>query len=274
MPFNNDIAGGNGSLVRNWLQSIDYVAGVNGWRISKDGSAEFNNGTFRGSIEVGSLTGQHFIVNNPATGDVIDIYNTANKLVFTIDNTGRVVSTSSATNSQAVLAGGSLLLEDSAESPQFPPFISGHILPDSTSMTIEGGIPADAVAFAQPSFISLNTGDALDSAYIFALQRNIQGTILQNDNAAIPNGNQIVHMDIYSATVAGGAGLATFNHNCQFTPTGGIVAALTNFSQWNWHDSFGTHGFTSTQAQIMPFFPNGASLGNGQVITFAAMFWG
>jgi len=88
MPFNNDIAGGNGSLVRNWLQSSNFVTGVSGWQIRKDGTAEFNNGTFRGSLQVGTAPGQRFIVN-PGNGDVLDVYDASNHLIANIDSQGQ-----------------------------------------------------------------------------------------------------------------------------------------------------------------------------------------
>lgn len=46
-----------GSLrVDSYIQSTDYVAGVSGWRISGDGDAEFDDGTFRGTIDADSGT--------------------------------------------------------------------------------------------------------------------------------------------------------------------------------------------------------------------------
>lgn len=49
------ITAGMGNLVIPSVQSPNYVAGSTGWQIRKDGSVEFNNGTFRGFIVGGSL---------------------------------------------------------------------------------------------------------------------------------------------------------------------------------------------------------------------------
>jgi len=38
------------------MQSTNYSAGTSGWNISKDGNAEFNSGTFRGTLNVKSAT--------------------------------------------------------------------------------------------------------------------------------------------------------------------------------------------------------------------------
>lgn len=60
MAFTNEVVGGI-TVVRPAIQSANYVPGVSGWRIARDGSAEFANGTFRGSV----------VVIDPATGNVL-----------------------------------------------------------------------------------------------------------------------------------------------------------------------------------------------------------
>jgi len=53
MPFSNPIVAGS-TLVRPAIQSPDYVAGVSGWAIKRDGTAEFNDVTVRGTIVSGN----------------------------------------------------------------------------------------------------------------------------------------------------------------------------------------------------------------------------
>lgn len=48
--FSNPILAGT-TLVRKNMQSEDFLTGVSGWRISRDGDAEFNDLTARGNIE-------------------------------------------------------------------------------------------------------------------------------------------------------------------------------------------------------------------------------
>lgn len=50
MTFSNPIVGGT-TLIRPSIHSPDYVAGTTGWTINKDGTAEFNDVTFRGSAQ-------------------------------------------------------------------------------------------------------------------------------------------------------------------------------------------------------------------------------
>lgn len=49
--FSNSIVAGVGALVRAYIKSPDYVPGVSGWAIFKDGSAEFNNITIRATLQ-------------------------------------------------------------------------------------------------------------------------------------------------------------------------------------------------------------------------------
>lgn len=61
--FKHDIAGGQGNLVIRALQSPDFAAGAQGWQVRRDGSVEFNNGTFRGTVSGGVFAGTDFEIN-------------------------------------------------------------------------------------------------------------------------------------------------------------------------------------------------------------------
>ena len=60
MAFQNDVVGGT-TLVRNAINSPNYVPGVSGWTINRDGSAEFANVTTRGPV----------VITNPANGQTV-----------------------------------------------------------------------------------------------------------------------------------------------------------------------------------------------------------
>lgn len=51
--FSNPIVQGSGQLVRKKIESVGFITGVTGWMIAQDGTAEFNNATVRGTIQVG-----------------------------------------------------------------------------------------------------------------------------------------------------------------------------------------------------------------------------
>ena len=63
--------------IENTIQSTDYVSGSAGWQINRDGSAELNNATFRGQLDVKSA----------ATGARVEITNSGFKVY---DDTGVV----------------------------------------------------------------------------------------------------------------------------------------------------------------------------------------
>lgn len=55
--FRNALFSNGGFLAIQAIQSPDFLTGVSGWQIRKDGTVEFNSATFRGTIVVGP-TGQ------------------------------------------------------------------------------------------------------------------------------------------------------------------------------------------------------------------------
>lgn len=75
VAFSNEITGGQGALVRPAIKSPNYSPGVSGWTIDRDGSAEFNNltirGTFNGTDYMIIGAGMFFYSGTPATGNLI-----------------------------------------------------------------------------------------------------------------------------------------------------------------------------------------------------------
>ena len=72
MPFTNPLVAGT-TLIRNAIQSPNYVAGVSGWAIMKDGSAEFNNVVVRGDFKASGSDGSFVEVIHNAPGAAIVI---------------------------------------------------------------------------------------------------------------------------------------------------------------------------------------------------------
>lgn len=66
--FSNAVLGGATKLIRAAIQSPNFLSGVSGWTINRDGSVEFNSGTFRGIITNGGM----FIYDGtPAAGKLM-----------------------------------------------------------------------------------------------------------------------------------------------------------------------------------------------------------
>lgn len=55
IDFKSNVVAGT-VLMRSAIQSPNYVAATSGWSINQDGSVEFNNGTIRGTLIVGTTT--------------------------------------------------------------------------------------------------------------------------------------------------------------------------------------------------------------------------
>lgn len=72
VPFSNSIVGGT-TLVRTAINSEGFVAGSTGWKIERDGDAEFNNITVRGSYQSG-VSGERITINDPTHPHDIAFY--------------------------------------------------------------------------------------------------------------------------------------------------------------------------------------------------------
>ncbi|MEH0582541.1 hypothetical protein QBA54_50795 [Streptomyces sp. B21-108] len=68
MAFRNEITAGT-TLIREAIQSQNFVTGSAGWRIKSDGSAEFNNVVIRGGTVVSGLA--LYYNGTPAAGNLI-----------------------------------------------------------------------------------------------------------------------------------------------------------------------------------------------------------
>lgn len=73
--FNNPIVGGGGALVYPSIHSPDFVHDISGWTINKDGSAEFDNltirGTFFGNDYILNSAGFFLYAGTPGAGNLI-----------------------------------------------------------------------------------------------------------------------------------------------------------------------------------------------------------
>lgn len=105
MPFENSITGGQGALIRPAIKSPNFVTGVSGWSINRDGSAEFNNVVVRGTVVAGAISagsiGSSNIVNSNFNGGTI------NQSTITFDNTGGVLFVYSTTTVVTTFNSGS-----------------------------------------------------------------------------------------------------------------------------------------------------------------------
>lgn len=72
--FSNPVVNAAGTLIRRLMKSDNYVAGVSGWQIERDGDAEFNTGTFRGTITITAVDGSKIVIDASAGSPVIRFF--------------------------------------------------------------------------------------------------------------------------------------------------------------------------------------------------------
>lgn len=257
-------------LVRPAIQSPNYVLGTSGWTVNRDGTSEFNSGTFRGSIEVGPLAGAHFIVNNSATGDIVDVYNSSNKLIFKIDATGRVFSYSTSSTAFAEFVAGVLSFGDTTVTPQLPLDIQGSLTSATTLVSLSSGLPPTAVGAATEAFIQATANAGAASEYILVGQRGVQGMMVQTDNGV--NSGQLIHIANYSGTTDANGHLV-FNHNCNFTPSGAFIMGRAPAVGTFPNLTYGTDGFTSTLANFSFIIANTNVVYANASVMFQALFY-
>lgn len=83
IPLNGETVAVDGS----WLRSPNYVAGVSGWKIDADGTAEFNNVVVRGTLSAGTI-GRADLVASSYAGDQTFIFPTLANGTFDVNTTG------------------------------------------------------------------------------------------------------------------------------------------------------------------------------------------
>jgi hypothetical protein len=277
MPFTNDIAGGQGSLVINWLQSANFVTGVSGWQIRKDGNVEFNNGTFRGSITSGNPAAQHLIINNPVTGDAVDVYDTLNRLVLAITANGVLETILRPSNSFALLQGNALAFGNTTSPPTSQAVIVGtsnnlvsHILIDSgRSIAVSGSSSLE--------YLDSNTGLG-GKSYVRAIQKadgvnpNVTGSIVQTDtdNAV----NNVIHAGYYGGTTDG-AGNLVLAHGCAFTPSAAVITVdASGTTNPNIVGSMRSAVLGATNFTTSWFIANTGAGYATSIVRFSAIFFG
>jgi hypothetical protein len=225
MTFRNAIVGGE-NLVIPAIQSPNYSAGVQGWRISRDGFIEMNTGTFRGSIESGPIPGQHFIVNNPATGHVVDIYDSGNNLICSIDGNGFIntygVGIPDVPTIQIGLGG--IAFFDSLTTQ------AGEVTIGEGAGSTELRVSSPVLAAGGTSLNLELVAPSASASYALLDQRGITGAVVQTDHAG--DGNQLIHLGAYVVTTDA-AGAGTFNHLAGFTPKFGFLAGANGLGAAN-----------------------------------------
>lgn len=176
MP-NDPIVGGN-VLRRPAIQSPNFVTGVSGWTINADGTVEFNNGTFRGTVTAATIIGA--LIESATSGRRLTIdangdikaYNASGAVLLWFKNSLDAFFIYADTGSAVQGA----LVSSIANSAGTDPFGGTYLAGSVTYVTIGG--QTYAIAIGRPVsqnipaviFHNLTTPPALDEPFIGAGQ--------------------------------------------------------------------------------------------------------
>lgn len=262
MGFRNPLVGGV-TLIRAAIQSNPYVTGVSGWSINRDGSAEFNNGVFRGSLGVGTAPGARFLVN-PGNGDVLDVYDANNLLIANIDSTGiyTVYQYDNITHAsiQHTEFGqqGLVYFSDVDASGALMEFASSAAGAPATQAvwTVQVANNNPGAHFEVYTLqVFAGSDDASKQPTMTGTERGHTGSIVQSDQVSTGN---LIHPGAVSGTTDA-SGFLTFNHGAAFTPTAILTqahgAGTPSFGKATVIDG----SITSTQAKVLCTNLNGTT---------------
>lgn len=207
MSFTNPVTGGQGTLVRPAIKSPNYVAGVSGWSINRDGSVEFNDltlrGTFSGTNYTINASGEFFYGGTPAFGNLVmsfarapgtdafgngylggsTVYDTANKLY---------INSFSSTFSQGTYSGAAFaVVFDTAQSSSLTnggggaltvtgPTRTASGFNDRVILTLLAGQQSQPTGGITPAIV------LLDSAGNSAVDFTLSGTTIKTNNSGSP----------------------------------------------------------------------------------------
>lgn len=223
-----EITAGN-TLVREAIQSQNFVAGSAGWQIKANGDAEFSNLVARGSLIAGPVPGRHIEINTPG--------HTA-EIVFYTGVNGETPSTLS----PQPFASGVVTFQTAQELNLTSPLVRigtvGNTLvvnPDANSfgvMTIEGsanwvGVPLVNtwvdVAGARAQYIR----DATGGVFLRGQVSNVNGAASNTLIGTLPVGYRPTQSVQFAQRAGAGAGVTAA---LQITTNGDIIS-LTNVAQ-------------------------------------------
>jgi hypothetical protein len=203
----NPILGGN-TLIRDAIQSSDFVAGSAGWAIFTDGSYEFGpGGTFRGNITVAGTDGSKVEIDSTGGHAEIDL----TPPTYT-DPTIINIPAQIGAGKNGVGNGSFGTLDFRSPNPLKPPLTTNTALISLQSSTLDGTFPSTIIL--QAGEIDLGTGGTVLKTNGHPLPGTwIAGAGTQADLAGVVGSGQVIQL---TATDAAGA-QPTFLANSWYT---------------------------------------------------------
>jgi hypothetical protein len=217
MPFQNSIVGGAGALVRALIKSPNFVTGVSGWIIRRDGSAEFSNATIRGIL----IDSDQFVYNgipafgnppiasickpgttvdtfgNPVVPDAITTYNAFGAAINCLSMANSAFfqyqDTASAVQGSLILSIASTAGNDPVNASAYPAGMFGvdPAFADSI-LTVGANINLQQLAYTQQAKVAAQTGAGANNPFVYlsAPEQGQSGHLAMVMQGTSPDGTQ------------------------------------------------------------------------------------
>jgi hypothetical protein len=253
MTFGNPIVGGT-TLIRPAIHSPDYVEGVSGWSINKDGTAEFNDVTFRGEAQsanyVPGVSGWKLDQGGDAEFNSIEIRSTGTETPITIgaDNAPQVKIATNANlgeiffptnrpieNAIAGMLAGVLnsgLANEAASLQLFGPTVDGAT--DRASVLISSQ-NNDGSSNASVNIVTATSTVSIDKAVFQVLGQRFVVAPVASANSAIFLSADAGHTGNMLRLQKGGADMAIVDNSGNLTVNNiqkALVSVTTIAGQW------------------------------------------
>lgn len=211
-PEDDEIVGGTVLRIPA-IQSPNFVTGVSGWIVRQDGSVEFSVGVFRGFLESGTDPGQHVIINNPVTGDPVDVYDTGNNLVTYINRFGVIVAQDPSTGHLARMTQGQFQQNDGGTNDSALILLPASTTAQQTELDV---LVSPHVGTTYTLRLVGGSDDGTKFPTLIGNERGHSGSLVQSDQVSTGN---LRHVGTVSGSNTDASGFLTFAHGAAFTPT-------------------------------------------------------
>lgn len=216
MSFSNSVIGGAAALIRAAIKSPNFVTGLTGWQIAKDGAAEFNNVTVRGSI-----AGTDFLIDS--SGDFFLLNSHGNTIALISPANGAaggmwVYADAGAVQGALVLSAASAAGTDSVTGKPFPDGLSAYTTILGTTYAIRLGESSLSGTNVPGLFLLNQTGPAPNEPPLYSFgNASTSGTAVELYSGTATPGSQASFIECADSTLSGVAGGAVVISAGNFT---------------------------------------------------------
>jgi hypothetical protein len=220
------------------------------------------------TIPTGATSGKRVVIGDPVTGNALEVYNSFNQLVLSVDSFGTLNSIDPGGGFVLGLAESVMLLDTVAGEPA-PGSINQTFSPVA-DMNISSGFTSFGGAASSLDLLG-STGVGTNNETVTGTQRGgVTGSLLQSDQTGV---NNLVHMGTYVGTT-NPSGHLIIPHGCSFTPKGCVVVGNAPGTFANLTCGVNFNGFTSTNFDTSwTNAATGTPFANS-TITMYALLWG